>query len=52
MGPIVKPCDACEGDGYELDAGGLPIDCHLCEGAGGFDADGDPADGASDDGEE
>jgi hypothetical protein len=39
-----RPCDVCDGDGIEEDAGGHPIDCHLCEGAGFFDEDGYPVD--------
>lgn len=35
-------CDVCDGTGTELDAGGWPTECHLCEGAGRFDADGFP----------
>lgn len=35
-------CDVCDGTGVAVDAGGCPIDCHLCEGAGAFGADGFP----------
>lgn len=44
MGKLMRPCDVCDGDGVENDAGAGPVECHLCEGAGGFDENGDPAD--------
>lgn len=34
-------CDVCDGSGQELDAGGWPVDCHLCEGTGFLDWDDD-----------
>jgi DnaJ-class molecular chaperone len=41
-----RPCDVCEGTGVEPDddeAGDGPVeDCHLCEGVGWFDKNGDP----------
>lgn len=43
-----QECDECEGTGVEMDENGIPQDCHLCEGAGGFDADGFPCDGGDD----
>lgn len=30
-------CDVCDGTGHEVDAGGCPSDCHLCEGSGFLD---------------
>lgn len=40
----MTPCDVCDGTGTEEDAGGWPVDCHLCEGAGFFGEDGFPID--------
>jgi DnaJ-class molecular chaperone len=35
-------CDVCGGDGHEHLPDGRVEECHLCEGAGWFDADGFP----------
>jgi DnaJ-class molecular chaperone len=43
---IVRECDVCDGTGQEEDDDGFPVDCHLCEGAGGFGEDGFPVDEA------
>lgn len=42
----LRPCDICQGEGYELGDDGNPEECHLCEGAGFFDVDGFPVDPA------
>ena len=37
-----RVCDVCDGDGNEHLPDGSVEECHLCEGAGWFDADGFP----------
>lgn len=40
--PTFRPCDICDGEGMEEAENGELVDCHLCEGAGYFGADGFP----------